>query len=249
MTHAMDPDGMSVTILKTTPARYRKDELLRKLMGDDAFKLRNSNKKKYTLAYNRWGGEISGSKDIEVLVRSGATKDQFMHMEQLINRAEQGLEHSWKYLGKTYPEGQEASKIPCKRPFDAAIEDDNIEAQSSKITMRLDSNKEWIDYLKNQYKSKDEEIAELRKFKDEATAQQIDALTTKLKKTKGKLQSARNQIKATEALVDEYRMFKARSLWCQHEADKAKRELDNVTQELDKTKQERDALKEELARR
>ena len=140
LTHAVDPNGMSVTLIKTWPAKYRKEEILKKLIGEDALKTRHHQAARThaIIAYNQCGGgEIVGPNEIEILVNSGDTKDHFQEMEKIIGRAENGLESAWKYIGKsvyTDPAPEVPTPDELKRP--APTYGDNAEAKKHKATDR-----------------------------------------------------------------------------------------------------------------
>ena len=117
MKHVVDPNGMSITLIKTAQ-RYRKDEVLKKLIGEDAFKSRSQQATGNipVLAYNQCGGgEIIGSNGVGILVNLGDTKDKFQETEEFIKRAEQGLEPSWKYLGKSPQSAPSETEQPAKK--------------------------------------------------------------------------------------------------------------------------------------
>ena len=138
LTHAVSPDGISITLIKTWPARYRKDEILKKLMGEDAFKSLHHQdaRTQPILAYNQCGGgEIVGPNDIEILVDSGDTKVDFQETEERIKRAEKGLEPTLKYIGKSvYTDAATAEEPKPKRQASASRDDD--EAKKHKATDR-----------------------------------------------------------------------------------------------------------------
>ena len=137
MKHVVDPNGMSITLIKTAQ-RYRKDEVLKKLIGEDAFKSRSQQAAGNisVLAYNQCGGgEING---VGILVNSGDTKDKFQEFEEFIKRAEQGLEPSWKYLGKSHLGGDASPSAGSKREFaDKSPAPSETEQPAKKIFSRV----------------------------------------------------------------------------------------------------------------
>ena len=231
-------------------------------MGEDAFKAQyhQTTRHQPILAYTQCGGaEIVGPNGIELLVKSGDTREDFEQTEDLIKRAEKGLEPTWKYIGKSVYTDPAAAPPPTDAPKSkraASPSSDTDEAKKHKVPDRQQSNPTsnsrsdpfqdffWktiaarqpqdIDWL-HRYDQKDHELKELREQKD----LEIKALLAKVH-TLGELSTS------NALLAEQNASLKAKQARTKNKLNTARDELTHKCIELQAARKKESELSDAL---